>query len=176
MKNPLILLIAVLGIISAILLILISLSPAEAPMVLPHPTIPKINIGGDGSERMANIGLYAFLLQCAVLGQYICLIILSVSPRYRSNGFYLVVLGTFAAMVFVWIKTYYGHQAFLETGETEYFLGFPTATAWQTYGIWLAAIPLTLLYSIGFKKFIYTKEDEAAFEALLKENATGGEQ
>jgi hypothetical protein len=64
-----------------------------------------------------------------------------------------------------------GHSAFLDTGETGYFMGFPTATAWQTYGTWLGAIPLILIYSFGFNKFFYTKEDEEKFNALLAEKA-----
>jgi hypothetical protein len=60
---------------------------------------------------------------------------------------------------------------FLDTNETDYFLGFPNATAWQTYGTWLGAIPLVLIYSLGFRKFIYTEEDERQFNALLAEKA-----
>jgi uncharacterized membrane protein len=46
-------------------------------------------------------------------------------------------------------------------------LGFPEATAWQTYGTWLSAIPLVLIYSFGFSQFIYSKEDEEKFNALV---------
>ena len=61
------------------------------------------------------------------------------------------------------------HQEFLQTGETGYFMGFPVPTAWQMYGTWLSAIPLIIIYTLGFRHFIYTEEDEEQFEALLKE-------
>ena len=71
--------------------------------------------------------------------------------------------GSLACMLIVGWKMYFGHQSFLATQETSYFLGFPEATAWQTYGTWLSAIPLVLIYSIGFSQFIYSKEDEEKF-------------
>ena len=74
-----------------------------------------------------------------------------------------------AFMLFVAWKMYFGHQNFLATHETAFFWGFPVATAWQTYGTWLSAIPLVLIYSIGFTKFIYSEEDEETFDALLAE-------
>jgi len=37
------------------------------------------------------------------------------------------------------------------------------------YGTWLGAIPLVVIYSLGFRHFVFTEEDEAEFNALLKE-------
>jgi len=62
---------------------------------------------------------------------------------------------------------YSSHLQYLETGNTGYFLGFPIATAWAVYGTWLGAIPLVVLYTVGFHKCIYTPEDEQQFNKLL---------
>jgi hypothetical protein len=55
-------------------------------------------------------------------------------------------------------------------------MGFPVATAWQVYGTWLGAIPLIILYTVGFRKFIFTDEDEQKYEKLLENIAKKSEQ
>ena len=84
--------------------------------------------------------------------------------------------GTLLLSLFVWWQMYSGHQGFLETGVTSYFMGFPVATAWQVYGTWLGAIPLIILYTVGFRKFIFTEEDEEKYEKLLENIAKKSEQ
>ena len=133
----------------------------------PHPDLPGMQVGGDGAARLQYIGGYAFLFQALLLTLAVCLSILGVSPRYRSKEFFSYMAASLAFMLLAWWQMYSRHQAFLETGETNYFMGFPIATAWQVYGTWLGAIPLILVYSIGFRKFIYSKEDEAEFQNIL---------
>ena len=152
--------------------ILIAISLAETvpnAAGLAHPQFPGMQVGGDGAARLQFIGGYAFLFQSLLLVLVVGLTILGVSPRYRSMEFMVYMAASLAFMLVIWWQMYTGHQTYLETGETEYFMGFPVATAWQVYGTWLGAIPLILVYSLGFRKFIYTAEDEAAFKALLAE-------
>ena len=78
-------------------------------------------------------------------------------------------------MMLVGWKMYFGHQEFLKTGTTDYFMGFPSATAWQVYGIWLCGSPLIVIYSLGFRKFIFTREDERSYNELLENKAGNGE-
>ncbi len=142
---------------------------------LPHPEHPGMQVGDDGIARLDSIGIFAFLFQSLLLVLVVCLSLLGVSKPRRSPRLFALMGGSLVFMLFVWWQMYSGHQAFLATGETGYFMGFPTATAWQVYGTWLGAIPLVLIYSLGFRKYIYTEEDEAAFTRLLKETRTATE-
>lgn len=137
---------------------------------LPHPDHPGMQIGGDGAARLEHIGTLGFLFQCFLLLLVVCLSILGVADRYRSPELLAYMGASLAFMLLVCWQMYTGHQEYLATGETGYFMGFPTATAWQVYGTWLGAIPLILIYSLGFRKYIYTAEDEAAFNKLLEES------
>ncbi len=136
---------------------------------VPHPVHPGMQIGEDGAARLEHIGTFAFLFQSLLLLLVVCLSILGVTDRNRSPQLLACMGASYAFMLFAWWQMYYGHQEYLTTGETDYFMGFPTATAWQVYGTWSGAIPLILIYTLGFRKFIYTVEDEAAFNALLEE-------
>jgi hypothetical protein len=154
-----------------ILLAIALVEPTSNAGGVPHPDYPGMVIGGDGAERLADIGALAFLFQSLLLLLIVCLSILGVSEARRSPKFMAYMAASFIFMIFIWWQMYSSHQQFLETGETGYFLGFPTATAWQVYGTWLCAIPLIVLYSVGFRQFIFSEEDEARFQALLEESS-----
>ena len=171
MRDPLILTIfAICLCMSGILIAIGFAEPVSNASGIPHPSIPAMRAGGDGVARLAEIGSFAFMFQCLLLALIVCLAALGVSKRYRSKQFYLFLGLGFTFMLFVWWQTYSAHQEFLETGITQYFLGFPVATAWQVYGTWLGGIPLILIYTLGFRKFIYTAQDQEKFEKLLKDH------
>lgn len=135
----------------------------------PHPLHPGMQVGEDGAARLEHIGAFAFLFQSLLLLLVVCLSMLGITDRNRSPQLLAYMGASYGFMLFAWWQMYAGHQEYLATGETDYFMGFPTATAWQVYGTWLGAIPLILIYTLGFRKYIYTAEDEAAFNKLLEE-------
>ena len=161
---------AVCALMGLILVAISLIEPTPNAGGLPHPVFPGMVIGGDGSARLADISILAFLFQSLLLLLIVLLSILGVNEERRSPKFMGYMAACFVFMLFIWWQMYSSHQHFLETGETGYFFGFPTATAWQVYGTWLCAIPLIVLYSVGFRQFVYSKEDEKKFQALLEES------
>jgi hypothetical protein len=127
-----------------------------------------MKIGGNGAARLAHVGNYSFAFICLVFLLIVCLAAFGVSAKKRTREFWIYVGAAFGFTMLVSWKLFMGHQAFLESGETTYSFGFPTPTAWQLYGAWLCAIPLVAVYTLGFRKFIYTAEDEESFNHLLK--------
>jgi hypothetical protein len=101
----------------------------------------------------------------------VCLSALGVAEHRRTTELAAYLGGTFLFSLLAWWQMYSGHQAYMESGSTGYFMGFPVATAWQVYGTWLGAIPLIVIYSLGFRKFIFTLEDEAKFDQLMARQA-----
>lgn len=170
MRSKLIYTIFAIVVLIAGVLIAISLAPPVANSGgLPHPDIAGMQVGGDGAARLEYIGFLAFAFQCLLLGLVVCLCALGVSERRRTREFMIYMGSSLGLMLIVWWQMVSAHQEFLESGSTAYFMGFPIATAWQVYGTWLGAIPLILIYSIGFRKYIYTREDEEKFNSLLAE-------
>lgn len=162
---------AVAALMAAILLAICLAETVPEAGGAAHPEIPGLQIGGDGAARLQYIGPLAFAFQCLLLIQIALLSLLGVAERYRTHELLAYMGGSLAITLFIAWKMFSGHLEFLDTGVSGYFMGFPTATAWQTYGTWLGAIPLILIYCIGFNKFIYTKEDEEKFNALLAEKS-----
>lgn len=177
MGRKLIYVIFAIGVLMAGILIAISLAePVANSGGIPHPNISGMQSGSDGAARLAHIGNLAFVYQCLLLCLIVCLAALGVSEHRRTFEFGIYLGASLALMLVVWWQMYSAHQEFLETGTTGYFMGFPIATAWQVYGTWLSALPLVLVYSIGFRKFIYTEEDEITFNQLLDEQSQDTEQ
>lgn len=158
----------VLALAGILLLIGLIETPPNAAGVA-HDTVSAMQAGGDGASRLESIGGLAFAFQSLVLLFAILLCVLSVSPARRSPVFLGWMAVTYAVNILVWQQMYFGHQAFLDSGETGWFLGFPTATAWQVYGVWLAGVVLIAVYSAGFRNYVLSEDDELRFEELLRE-------
>lgn len=161
----------VLGLLEIALLVLIALTPAPMNVAgLAHPEFAGMAIGGDGAARFEPIASYAFFFQILVLMQCYCLIAMGVSSHRHSTGFLGWLSLCLLLALFVWWRIMASYQDFLDTGTTNYFAGFPVATAWQVYAIWIAGMALVVLYVAGFRRYIWSHEDEAAFEALVAES------
>ena len=177
MRSKLIYIIFVVSLLMAGILLVIGLAePVTNASGGPHPEFPGMQIGGDGIARIEQIGNLGFAFQCLLLILIVLLSLLGISERYRSRHLLVYMSGTTFLTLFIAWQMYSSHLQYLETGNTGYFLGFPIATAWAVYGTWLGAIPLVILYSVGFHKYIYTPEDEKQYKKLLIAKADKTEQ
>lgn len=175
MQRRLAIAILVLGIIECALLVVIALSPApENAAGLAHDALAGVRVGGDGAERIAPIIWPAFLFQALVLVQCHLMIALGVSDHRRTPALMTLLAACLAVSLFVWFNLFSSYQAFLQTGVTDYVAGFPTATAWQVYAIWLGGMSLVALYVFGFRKFIWSEEDEQAYQQFINESRNSG--
>ena len=177
MRSKLIYIIFVVSLLMAGILLAISLAePVINASGEAHPQFPGMQVGGDGLARFEQIGNLGFAFQCLLLIQIVLLSLLGIPERYRSRKILVYMGGTIVLTLFIAWQMYSAHLQYLETGSTSYFLGFPTATAWAVYGTWLGAIPLVILYSVGFHKYIHTPEDEEQYKKLLIAKADKTEQ
>lgn len=159
----------VLAMAAVLLLIGLIEAPPNAAGVA-HETVAAMQAGGDGAGRLEAIGGLAFAFQSLVLLFAILLCVLSVNPARRTTAFLGWMAFAYAVNLLVWRQMYFGHQVFLETGETGWFLGFPTATAWQVYGVWFAGVVMIAVYCAGFRHYIFSEDDERRFAELLRES------
>ena len=135
-----------------------------------HPEFNGMQIGGDGAARLQHIGGLASAFHALLILLIISFAVLGVNEERRDTRFWAYMGCTLLFSLFVWWRMHAEHQAFIETGVTSYFMGFPVATAFQLFGTWLSSIPLTIIYCLGFRKYIFTEEDERKFEQLLAES------
>lgn len=171
MQKHLVIAILILGLVLCGILVLICLAPGvDNAAGIAHPQYESMRAGGDGLARIEPIKALAFAFQVVVLAQFACFIALGVSEQRRDPTFYGLMAACYVITVVVWWQLFARHQAFLASAETSYFLGFPTATAWVVYGIYLAGVTFIGIYVFGFKRYIWSDEDQQKFDQLLAEN------
>lgn len=139
-----------------------------------HPAFPAMRIGGEGS-RFASIAWPVLFLQVAVLSLMLCLAAIGIAPRHRTVGFWCALGGVGLLTIGTWIAVFVSYTAYLETGATPFVWGYPLPAFLSVFGIFAAGGSFTVLFIAGFRRFIFPHEDEAAFEALVRE-MKGGEQ
>ncbi len=135
----------------------------------PHPDLAQMNAGGDGLARLGDTVAILYWLQAVAQFFMILLIALGVHEAKRTALFWSVIGAILLLSLGVWTALYLSYLGYLDTGETGYLLGFPTATSVMLFGVWATGASLCLLYVAGFRRFIFSAEDEAAYEALLAE-------
>jgi hypothetical protein len=147
----------------------------EPPMTTgaAHPEFAGMRIGGDGSARLSTIGNLGYWMQVAILALVILFIAAGVQKQRRTIGFWGPIIAVGLMYQWVWWKIWQGYLYFLQTGETSYTLGFTTPSAWMVFGVWTCGFFLMLIYVVGFRKFIFSKEDEAKYEQLLEDVKQG---
>jgi hypothetical protein len=167
------LILALLLVISALLAWIVF--SVEPPMTTgaAHPEFAGMRIGGDGSARLGTIGNIGYWLQVAVLALVILFIAAGIKKQRRTIGFWGPIIAVGLMYQWVWWKIWQAYLHFLQTGETGYVLGFTTASAWMVFGVWICGFFLMLIYVVGFRKFIFSEEDEAEYAQLLEDVKQG---
>ena len=155
--------------IIAICLVLIVVGPEPAGTTgSVHEQFPAMRIGGDGASRYLPVGMLVFILQSAAIVLFGLLLYLGVNERRRSRLCRVWIVAGSAASMLIWWAIVASYTEFLDTGTTKMFLGFPVATAFTVFGLWLSGFVLVLGYVFGFRSFIFTPEDEARYDELIE--------
>ena len=163
----LVLLIAGLLVVVAGLLVWLMVIP-EPPAVagMAHSDQPGMNAGGDGLARLGGAGPLLFWLQAAILLLIHAMVALGVTPARRNTTFWALLAAICLVSLGVWWGMYESYVEYLRSGETALVFGYPLATALALFGVPFGGALLCLLYVLGFRRFVYTSEDEAAYEAF----------
>ena len=155
--------------IIAICLVLIVVGPESAGTTgSVHEQFPAMRIGGDGASRYLPVQMLTLILQSAAIVLFGVLLYLGVNERHRSLRARAWIASGSAASVLVWWAIAASYSEFLETGTTKMVLGFPVATAFTVFGLWLSGFVLVLGYVFGYRSFIFTSDDEVRYKELVE--------
>jgi len=158
----LLLLLAILGLLGVLLL---GESPAGATGQA-HDRFAAMTVGGDGLARLGGMGWVMSAIQVLSILLIHSLIALGINERHRNTTFWALLGSSAVISLAVWIVMYLSYIEFLETGASTLILGFPLPTALAMFGVFIGGSYLCVIYIWGFRRFVYTEEDEAAYEAL----------
>jgi hypothetical protein len=134
-----------------------------------HPRVEAMRAGGDASVRADDALWAGAALGCLLIVLFaLCLRLGAQRGDGRSGVGRWLLAGT-AAWLGVFLAVVLGYRAFAGGDTDRIVMGFPAATAWMIYGLWSVPAVFTVLYMVGFERFVSSRDAERAFEALLVE-------
>ena len=143
-------------------------TPPEAATGLTDTTYPTLQKSGQTVVTSSIVKWLSYLYGIGIIGLFSFGVFMGAnktnstikSKIYRalSVGVLLYFL-VYTAMVFSWWD-------YTATNSMDYFLGLPKPTAWM-FALMLIPIVISSVYSYQFDHWIYTKEDEQKFKAIL---------
>lgn len=131
-----------------------------------HSEIQSMRQGGDAASRNTDIFSQVWGLGLSMIVMYALFMSLGVSPQRRDRclALYLgcatlFVGATWSALMVTYRDSWTGVMP-------PTFLGFPIPSAWMLYGMWASPLLFIAIYWFGFRRWIFTVEDENRYEAL----------
>ena len=133
-----------------------------------HPSIPEMQVGLEGAERIEGIWLPGLVLYTAILIAIPFLCALGVNQAKRPRQFWVLMGGVCALTLLNMVGVAWGYMHFLQTGKTNFLLGFPLPTALMMFGTWVTALGYSAIYVAQFDHLIFTPENDEEVAALAK--------
>lgn len=167
--KPIYFIFGLLLILAGITIFVLTTEPPQNAAGIAHASIKGLNVGGDGTARLATIGDAPFYFQIVVILLSTCLLYMGVPERRQDGLFKFMMAVACGYSLFIWYMIYSGYEDYLATGVAEVSFGFPTATNWFLWGVWSGFLVFNLLYVFAFRRYFLHPDDELAFKELLEE-------
>ncbi len=134
-----------------------------------HPDFAGMRHGGSGLERHAVVLWAGWAFGGVGIVFYVALMAFGTrrgAARRASTRWLVFGLCAFLA---AWTGLVVAYRTYLLEGPGRLFLGFPLPTAIMLYLLFPASLILTAVYVGGFRRWVLSEDDEAAYDRLLAE-------
>ena len=131
-----------------------------------HPDFSTMWHGSERHGALLWVGwafgvlFYMFAFTLAALGA---------RQRDRLRGVGPRLFFGFVGCVAVWTFLIFVYRDYSNEVEHNLFLTLPAPTAVMLFGLFPSALVFSLSFSIGFKRWVYSDEDAAAYERVLRD-------
>lgn len=125
-----------------------------------HPDYPSMNRGGDFQRHEGRL-IFGWLYGSLQMALFVLCVWLGVR-RGGHGKRWVFLLGLVYWMTFSALMWSYSEG--VDTAPM--FLGFPAPTAWILFGMWPMAGVFALLYTVCYRRWIFTEEDAERLETL----------
>jgi len=132
-----------------------------------HPDFANMKHGGSGEAKHA--GRLWLNWAFGTLSILVFAVLIAIGARkgrdLRGLGSWLWLTTT--GSLIAWSLVVLSYSTFMTDSSPTLFLALPAPSAWMLYALLPTAAALTLLYVVGFRRWILTDQDLAAYEELL---------
>ncbi len=149
--------------------IALALPQPPASYGMPHPEVEGLLHGGSGPERHGGrLGL-GWAIGGFELLFFLSLIALGTRQRADLRGLGKPLMLGGAVYVAIWTLLMVAYGRYLGQAEPSLVLALPEPTAVMLYLLYPMPAFFIALYVIGFRRWVLTEDDQAAFDRLVLE-------
>lgn len=143
---------------------------AAGGQVAVHPDHPTLLQGGSGAERHGPILWLGWGVGTLEILLFVAFLALGARRGASLRGLGKPLLWGTAAYLAVWtwlILAYRGYASRAGDADPSLFLALPAPTAIMLYVLWPVPVIFVVFFVAGFRRWVLTEEDQAAFERLV---------
>ncbi|MCZ6696403.1 MAG: hypothetical protein O7A63_07685 [Acidobacteria bacterium] len=137
----------------------------------PHPDFPGMLRGGPGPERHDGILWIGWLFGLLQIALFVTLMIIGARRGGRPSGATVPLVFCGAIQAAVWTSIVLTYRGAMQDGAGAFILAFPIPSAILLYVLWPLMGLFTLCFVVGFRRWVLSDEDLAAFERLVAARA-----
>ncbi len=161
------LLLGIIGALCVVTLAVLLLPEAAGALGVDHPVYANMRHGGSGVDRHGSLLWAGWAFGALGIVLYVALMAFGTraGAHRRAIARWLILgLGAYLA-AWSWLVLAYDSQ--MSPGTGGLFLGFPAPTAIMLYVLFPVSLVFAAVYVVGFGRWVWSEEDEAAYERLL---------
>lgn len=157
---------------AAVTLIAFALDEPPNSAGIDHPELDTMRRGGP-PDRHSQVLWLGWALGLAQVSLFVTLIAFGARRRADRGGLGRRLAAGAALYALTWTALVAAYRVTAANLEPALWLGFPAPTAVMLFGIWPVPLVFVWLYVGGFRRWVWSDEDQRAFEALLERARRG---
>ena len=123
---------------------------------------------GDIRQQSGPVFGVGYLLGVLIYLVISALVYIGVPPAKRDRKLGLAHAAATLLVLGTWSLLMYLFRQYLLSGDPMVVVAFPLPTLVMLLGVWIAPMSFSLIYILGFRRWIFTPEDEETFRRLME--------
>ena len=133
-----------------------------------HQTVDGMRQVGDIRQQSDPVFGVGYLLGVLIYLVISALVYIGVPPAKRDRKLGLAHAAATLLVLGVWSLLMHLFRQYLLSGDPMVVVAFPLPTLVMLLGVWTAPMSFSLIYILGFRRWIFTPEDEETFRRLME--------
>ena len=133
-----------------------------------HHAVDGMRQAGDAWQQSEPVFRAGYLLGMLIYLIISALVYIGVPQAKRDRKLRLAHSAATLVVLGMWSFLIYLFRQYLVSGDPMIDLAFPLPTLVMLLGLWMAPLSFSLIYILGFRRWIFTPEDEETFRKLME--------
>ena len=166
--RPILILLGLLACLLALCVLIFTIPEPINGHGMAHHSVDGMRQAGDAWLQSKPVFTVGYLLGILIYLIISALIYIGVPRAKRDGTFTLAHAAATLAVLGMWSFLMYLFRQYLHSGDPMIDFAFPLPTLVMLLGLWIAPMSFSLIYILGFRRWIFTREDEETFRKLME--------